>query len=632
MKKTLLKTLAFLFSFSVFSQNTLPDSSVKKILLLDNNLLKIRKLYNLAESVNNTDIRRAKRIFHLSYHIAKVNNHLEWIPKIEFNLGNAGANLSQPDSAFYYYNRALYAFQKQNNLKWEARIFGKICWVYNNLGNFEKALLYGFRALTIYQKLNDPIGIAKANSELAFVFFSQNKLEDAINYAQKAYDEQKQSNILRDLSTSAQILGDAWLQSGNIQKALAFHNESLAIRRLFNYDIDIALSLNSRANTYIKKRQYSSALADYNQSLQIAQRSGIYWLTSSVTGNIGQVYKLMEQYRDALPYLLENEKLLKKTFHSQQAVDNYKLLAEAYGQLNQYDSAFYFQKKASYIGDSLLRIQNSTQFSSLKTQYESEQKETQIALQNKQLSEDRIKLWALSSFLGLMLIGGLMLFRLIRTLRQRNKEKEYLIREIHHRVKNNLQVLSSLLHLQSRYIKDKVALEAIRESENRVEAMGLIHQKLYMGVNPGTVDMNDYLKNLGISLLDSFGLITTEQVKINYKLDQIYLDVDTAMIIGLIVNELLTNSLKYAFPEGRTGEIELSLCEENGKLCLQVKDNGIGSAKAPELNNGTAFGLNLVKILSKKLKGESKIIETTEGYSTFLQFEKVLGNRTVLGI
>lgn len=628
MKKTLLKTLAFLFSFSAFSQNTLPESSEKNILLLDNTLLKIRKLYTLAESINNTDIGRAKRIFHLSYHIAKENNHPEWIPKIEFNLGNVGANLSQPDSALYYYNRALYAFQKQNNLKWEAKIFGRICWVYNYLGNFDKALLYGFRALTIYQKLNDPIGIAKANSDLASVFFSQNNSEEAINYAQKAYDEQKQSNILRDLSTSAQILGDAWMLSGNFQKALAFLNESLKIRRLFNYDTDIALSLNSIANVYKKKRQYIAALAEYKESLRIAQNSGIYWLTASVTGSIGHIYNMMGKYREALPYLIENEKLLKKTFRSQQAVDNYKLLAETYGQLNKYDSAFYFQKKASFIGDSLLNAQKNIQFSSLKTQYESEQKETQIALQNKQLSEDRIKLWTLSSFLGLMIIGGLMLFRLIRTLRQRNKEKEYLIREIHHRVKNNLQVLSSLLHLQSKYIKDKAALEAIRESENRVEAMGLIHQKLYMGINPGTVDMNDYLKNLGISLLDSFGLLTTEQVTINYKLDPIYLDVDTAMIIGLIVNELLTNSLKYAFPEGRTGEIELSFCEENGKLCLQVKDNGIGSAKAPELNNGTAFGLNLVKILSKKLKGDSKIIETTEGYSTFLQFEKVLGNRS----
>ncbi len=629
MKQTLFKTLVFLFSFSVFSQKTLPESSEKNILLLNNTLLKIRKLYALAESVNDTDVIRAKRILHLSYHIAKKNNHQEWVPKIEFNLGNVGASLGQPDSALYYYNRALYAFQKQNNLKWEAKIFGRICWVYNYLGNFEKALLYGFRALTIYQKINDPIGIAKANSDLASVFLAQNKSEEAIDYAQKAYEEQKKSNILRDLSTSAQILGDAWLLSGNFQKALAFLNESLKIRRLFNYNTDIALSLNSRANVYKKKRLYSVALSDYNESFEIAKKSGIYWLTASVTGNIGHIYNRMGKYREALPYLIENEKLLKKTFRSQQVVDNYKHLAEAYSQLNKFDSAFYFQKKASLIGDSLLKVQNNIQFSGLKNQYESEQKETQIALQNKQLSEERIKLWALSSFLGLMFIGGLMLFRLIRTLRQRNKENEYLIREIHHRVKNNLQVLSSLLHLQSRYVKDKAALEAIRESENRVEAMGLIHQKLYMGVNPGTVDMNDYLKNLGISLLDSFGLLTTEQVKINYKLEPIYLDVDTAMIIGLIVNELLTNSLKYAFPDERTGEIELSLCEENGKLCLQVKDNGIGSAKAPELNNGTAFGLNLVKILSKKLKGDSKIIETTEGYSTFLQFEKVLGNRSV---
>jgi two-component sensor histidine kinase len=299
--------------------------------------------------------------------------------------------------------------------------------------------------------------------------------------------------------------------------------------------------------------------------------------------------------------------------------ENYRLLAEAYAGIAKYDSAYHFEKLRSEIKDSLLTEQTSARMSELQTKYETAQREAKIALQDDKLREQRIVIWAVAAVLAMALIAGTLLWRLSKQLRKRNEEKEFLIKEIHHRVKNNLQVLSSLLHLQSRHIKDETALDAVREGQNRVEAMGLIHQKLYMGDNLASVEMRDYLQNLGDTLLDSFGL--DGRVKITYHLQPMHLDVDTAIPLGLIINELVTNSLKYAFPDGRQGQIEISLWKnERGQLCLKVADDGVGKAGAPQLKGSTSFGTNLVEILSKKLKGKQEVMNG-EGYATVIRFE-----------
>jgi two-component sensor histidine kinase len=259
---------------------------------------------------------------------------------------------------------------------------------------------------------------------------------------------------------------------------------------------------------------------------------------------------------------------------------------------------------------------------SLKAQYEDEKKENQIALQEAQLSQERYKFWAVLGGLFLAVVAGLFLFQLAQKLRKRNEEKEFLIKEIHHRVKNNLQILSSLLHLQSRQITDDTALEAVREGQNRVDAMGLIHQKLYMGDNVAKVEMKDYLEQFGENMLDSFG-IEGDRVKLEYDLQPLYLDVDTAIPLGLIINELTTNSLKYAFPDGRPGVITIALWKnDQNHLCLKVSDNGVGLANALKDDKSTSFGTNLVQILSKKLKGKMDVVSMEQGYSTQIEFEK----------
>lgn len=624
MKKVFLIQVFFVaVSCPVFSQKAGLDSLLRVVKNLSDDTVKIRRLYQLSEAYSSFNLKQEKAILHQSYHLAKKINAETWIPELEMSIGRSSANLSQPDSALFYFNEALRGFENQNNQKSIAKVYSKIRWVYNYLGNFEEALRYGFKAIEIYRKRNDAVGLASAYSDISVIFYSQQKFEDAATYAQKAYDLQKKQNLLENLAYSAQSLGDAWLQLGNYPKALTFQNEGLAIRRKLSSEIDIALSLNSRANVYKYLKRYDQALEDYRESLKIARKSGFTGLVLSCLGNIGHVYNLTGKYTKALPYHLENQQLIKQTQQWDKSVENYQMLADAYGGIGKYDSAYYFQKLTTVMGDSLLNEQNNLQMARLKTQFETEQKEDEIKRQRDLLEEEQSKLWTLTIFLALALLVGAMLFILIRTLRKRNQEKEYLIKEIHHRVKNNLQVLASLLHLQGRYIKDEAALDAVREGQSRVEAMGLIHQKLYMGENVAAVDMADYIHNLGNSLLDSYGLSDDDRIQISYNLQPLQLDVDTAIPIGLIINELVTNSLKYAFPGRRSGVIEIVLCEDaSKKLCLQVNDDGVGRHRAPELKNSTSFGTNLVKILSKKLKGSSEVLETTQGYATLIRFER----------
>ncbi|SDB65389.1 Two-component sensor histidine kinase, contains HisKA and HATPase domains [Flavobacteriaceae bacterium MAR_2010_188] len=185
---------------------------------------------------------------------------------------------------------------------------------------------------------------------------------------------------------------------------------------------------------------------------------------------------------------------------------------------------------------------------------------------------------------------------------KRNAENELLLKEIHHRVKNNLELVKSLISLQSAQIEDPATKEAMIASQNRVQSMGIIHQKLYQGTNLGSIEMKDYFLNLSEGILDTFN--KEEQVKIECAMDNLELDVDTAVPIGLIVNELLTNALKYAFPQNEKGIINISLEKTTDtNLKLKIQDNGVGKivGLAPK---GTGFGSQLVQLLTQQLNGK----------------------------
>lgn len=185
-------------------------------------------------------------------------------------------------------------------------------------------------------------------------------------------------------------------------------------------------------------------------------------------------------------------------------------------------------------------------------------------------------------------------------------EKELILKEIHHRVKNNLQVVSSLLRLQSESIKDESAIGYLKMSEQRVKSMALIHQQLYRTKDLSRIDFREYLEDLCNYLFFAYD-ISFSRIELKIDVDNIFFGIDTALPCGLIVNELVTNSLKHAFPDYSVGSIALSLNKEvSGKYCLKIKDDGKGAEKI-EFEKTTTLGMELVKTLTEQLEGEIKV-------------------------
>lgn len=298
------------------------------------------------------------------------------------------------------------------------------------------------------------------------------------------------------------------------------------------------------------------------------------------------------------------------------------------------------------LNDSIFNAAKSKQVSELQIKYATEQKENDIHLLKKDQSFQSQQLKQANRMQNLTFIGvGLLiivlslLFNSFRINQKKSKEidlknaslnnliiekdellqeKEWLIKEVHHRVKNNLQIVMGLLQRQSSFIHNKVALAAIQNSEHRMHAIALIHQKLYQTENFKLVKMADYIAEMTINLQEGFDLGT--RIIFEKLLDDIDLDISIAVPVGLILNEAITNAIKYAFPNHQKGRIFIALNRTSDNTCLlQIADNGQGLPADFDILQTSSMGFSLIRGLSKQLGGKFNI-ENKDGVSIWLTF------------
>jgi PAS domain S-box-containing protein len=191
------------------------------------------------------------------------------------------------------------------------------------------------------------------------------------------------------------------------------------------------------------------------------------------------------------------------------------------------------------------------------------------------------------------------------------REKEVLLEEIHHRVKNNLQVISSLLRLQSANVRDAETLEMFKESGNRIRSMALVHEKLYQSADLSRLDFTDYVRSLTDLLVRSYQADST-RVTLHTTVEDVHLGIDAAVPLGLIINELVSNCLKYAYPPGRHGEVRVTLGPEDGhQYALSVADDGVGVPASFDPRTTETLGMQLVCALTDQLGGAIELVRTT---------------------
>ena len=206
------------------------------------------------------------------------------------------------------------------------------------------------------------------------------------------------------------------------------------------------------------------------------------------------------------------------------------------------------------------------------------------------------------------------------------KEKEVLLKEIHHRVKNNLQVISSLLNLQANQIKDPETAQVFRDSQSRVRAMSLVHERLYQSSDLARIDFAGYVQDVTRHLLRSYQT-GQGRVRLEVDVDPVSFNVDTAIPCALIINELVSNALKYAFPNGKEGQIRIRLSQTDGEhLNLSISDNGIGFPKDFDWEQTDSLGLHLVRSLTDQLNGSIQC-QLDSGARFDIRFRPVASDR-----
>lgn len=200
------------------------------------------------------------------------------------------------------------------------------------------------------------------------------------------------------------------------------------------------------------------------------------------------------------------------------------------------------------------------------------------------------------------------------------REKEVLLREIHHRVKNNMQIVSSLLNLQTQYVKGEETRNVLKESQNRVKSMAMIHEKLYQSNDLTHINFNDYIQRLVSDLFSSYGV--QEQVKSVIDVESVMLNIETAVPCGLIISELVSNSLKHAFPSGENGEVRISLKTYENEFILTISDNGVGLPDGLHYKNTKTLGLELVNNLVKQINGSIEL-DKSNGTQFTIKFREL---------
>ena len=200
------------------------------------------------------------------------------------------------------------------------------------------------------------------------------------------------------------------------------------------------------------------------------------------------------------------------------------------------------------------------------------------------------------------------------------QDKEMLMKEIHHRVKNNLMIISSLLSLQSRYIKDEATREIFKESETRAKSMALIHERLYRSGDLKSIDFPDYIHSLTRDIFNTY-ITSRGRVQLQIDVENVMVDVNSAVPLGLIINELVTNSLKYAFPDDKDGIIRIYFHKNGDEYVLEVSDDGLGIPDDFDIEKSDSLGMLLVKSLTSQIQGELKI-KSVNGTSFTIKFKE----------
>lgn len=599
------------------------DSLFQELRVSKQDTNRVMVLYDLSREFFNSDIDRAEKYSNRALFLAEKLGYKRGIAKAYNNLGIINYYKAIYNVALNYHDRSLQLMTEIGDRKGMAGSHNNKGAVYTQQGEYPLAIEEYLSSIQLLEEINDMIGVGKSYNNIGLVYYLQGNYESAKDYYRKALAILKDSKDPQVVSDILNNLGIISYEEGRYDESLEYHFKSLDGRQGTGNQRGIAASYTNIGDVYAKQESVVQALEFQRKALEIQKELGDKkGMLSSLQG-IGKVLSLTGKTDEALEYMEQVIAISTEIGAKRELRDAYNEISQIYELKGDFEQAFMFKGRYAELKDTLFSLQTEEIATNLEAKFESENKSKEIEIlkrenqiQDLQLGRNRILIISFTVGLVLALISVVLYARTNRerkkalellqrqneSIKRQKEEKEVLLKEIHHRVKNNLQVINSLIRLQCAYTDDKVALDLFDECQNRIISMALIHEKMYEAHNLSNINIEEYITELAQNLLRSYRLNQRIDLEIDVKVET--LSLDTLIPLGLLLNELISNSLKHAFKTRESGKITVQL-ERNAKGMyeLVVGDNGVGLPADFNFSSANTLGMELVVTLTSQLEG-----------------------------
>ena len=586
-------------------------------------------------------------------------------------IGTSYMTMADPKNGQEYYEKALSIYRKLNDRKDEGITLCNIANAYGGKGEYEKGLEYNFEALKIDREVNNKVAEAKALFRIGQMYHGLSNYPLALGYFFQSLKIVKSIHVKYMAYGPLNGIGNTYFEIKEYSKAIIYFQQALdAAIEDKEPLMTKAVPISNIGSVYIATGRYKEALKIEDSCLEIYKKAKNKYLISTTIESIGQVNFLTHEYKKAIDYLQQAIQLYKemdrkdlecscvldiarmydsladvhmakiyatealqlasasKTWNIQR--DAYQFFSEYYDKTMQPDKAYKAYKNYISLRDTIMNKEKEKDIVRKEMQYNFDIKELKakaekdsiIAFNTQNFQKERLQR---NAFLGGGLLFGLLSISLFTGYRinkrknktlskqkeeieQQNSEKELLLRELHHRVKNNLQIVSGLLSMQADRVKDEAAATAFREGQNCVEAMSIIHNRLYLRENITTIEIKEYMENLLNHIRETYGYDDDRLVS-NMEVQNLEVDIDIAIPLGLIINELLSNCFKHAFKGKDEPRLDLLIHKLPGNLLyVRIADNGPGAQADILERTSSSFGIKMITSLTKQLHGAIQLM------------------------
>jgi two-component sensor histidine kinase len=540
-------------------------------------------------------------------------------------------NNNQLDSVLFYEKQVLIISTKINYKRGIAHALGSLGLVYKYKGDYSKALNYFFKSLADCEKLDDKLGSIINLGNIGTVYDAQGDFPKALDYYFKALKISESINDKHTTSIQYHNIANLYGNQAMISKSEEYHFKALAIDKSLNDKKGIATTLMDLGSLYSLNDSLQKSLTYYLEALSILEEIGNKVEIGTCLMNISAGYTDLRQKKKAEEYLLKTFSLSKEIDDVEFKESLEKMASQIYAEFDNYKEAFTHYENYIILRDSIFNELNTKQSMKAELDYEFDKKQAITKYENDKIiyrleSENKLhKQLRIFFIIYIILILGLLFFakrafdnkkRVADFMASENERKEMLLQEVHHRINNNLQIISSLLTLQANSVGDEKLNNYLMQSQNRIQSLSVLHELLYQNDSSLQININEYLNKV----LDFHRDVLSpgsNKVDITLNITDVCFPTKTAVPLALIVNELVTNSIKYAFNAANNGQINISLLpieNEKNKWKLSVSDSGKGLPMDTNFRKDS-LGLRLVTIMVKQIKGD--LIKSNTPGATF---------------